>query len=188
MENKLVNIKNRSDSKVAYTLPDTGVSRTWAPGEVKRNISVSELEQVTYIPGGTVLIKDYLLISDKDVCEDLGIETEPEYFYGEKEVEILLTSGSYEQFLDCLDFAPEGVIDLIKSMAVKLRLNDVRKREALKSRTGLDVTSAIANEEFANSKDEDNATNAATTKKRRASAVSEEKPKAAPKRRAAKVE
>jgi len=50
-----------------------------------------------------------------------------------------------EQFLDCLDFAPAGVIELIKKFAVSLPLDNYEKRQALKAKTGLDVDKAIAN-------------------------------------------
>jgi len=39
-----------------------------------------------------------------------------------------MTTGSLDEFLDCLDFAPEGVKDLIKTLSVELPLNDVSKR------------------------------------------------------------
>jgi hypothetical protein len=45
--------------------------------------------------------------------------------------------------LDALDFAPEGVIALIKDEAVKTNLNDMSKREAILDKTGFDVTKAI---------------------------------------------
>ena len=48
-----------------------------------------------------------------------------------------------DAFLDALDFAPIGVIDLIKSMAVSLPLTDYNKRQALKEKTGFDVDKAL---------------------------------------------
>ena len=56
-----------------------------------------------------------------------------------------MTKGSLDAFLDCLDFAPVGVIDLIKKFSVSLPLNDIDKRDALKKKTGFDVTVALAN-------------------------------------------
>ena len=53
------------------------------------------------------------------------------------------TPGSMDEFLDCLDFAPDGVIDLVKNLAVTLKLNDYAKREAILEKTGFDVTKAI---------------------------------------------
>ncbi|MEG1778467.1 MAG: hypothetical protein RR263_00070 [Oscillospiraceae bacterium] len=148
---KLVNVKNRSDSGTGYTLTDSGVRRNWAPGEIKKGITIGELEQVTFIPGGLVILEDYLLINDQEVCEYLGIATEPEYFYTEEDVVTLLKTGTLEQLLDCLDFAPEGVLDLVKKTAVELKVNDIAKRNAIKEKLGFDVTSVIANIEYASS-------------------------------------
>ena len=67
--NKTVNVKNRGTGEVGYTLPDTGVRRTWMPGEVKKSISVAELEQATYIPGGQKLMQKYLVINDKSISK-----------------------------------------------------------------------------------------------------------------------
>jgi hypothetical protein len=51
--------------------------------------------------------------------------------------------GTLEQFLDCLDFAPESVLENIKDMAVSLPLNDVSKRNAIQEKLGFDVSKAI---------------------------------------------
>ena len=48
-----------------------------------------------------------------------------------------------KEFLDALDFAPVGVIDLIKSLSVTVPLYDMQKRAALKQKTGFDVDAAI---------------------------------------------
>jgi hypothetical protein len=55
----------------------------------------------------------------------------------------LLVNGSLDRFLDALDYAPEGVIDLIKTMAVNLPLGDVAKLNAIKAKTGFDAAAAI---------------------------------------------
>lgn len=151
---RLVNVLNRGTGEAGYTLPDSGVRRNWTPGEIKKNISVAELEQATYIPGGQKLMQKYLVINDPEVCEYLGLQTEPEYFYTEGDIRTLLANGTLDQLLDCLDFAPTGVIDLIKKIALETKLNDVSKREAIKNATKFDVTAAITNVEYASEKDE----------------------------------
>lgn len=166
--NRTVNVKNRSDSNAGYLLPDTGVRRNWTPGEVKKNLTVGELEQVTYIPGGLVILQDYLLINDQEVCEYLGLDTEPEYFYSEEDIKTLLRTGTLDQLLDCLDFAPEGVLDLIKKISIETKLNDIAKREAIKSKLGFDITAAISNIEYAALPEE-----ADTLKQRRAKPIGE---------------
>ena len=50
---------------------------------------------------------------------------------------------SLDQLLDCLDYAPEGVISLVKNMAVDMKLNDVSKRDAIKDKTGFDVSKKV---------------------------------------------
>ena len=54
-----------------------------------------------------------------------------------------MQTGSIEEFLDCLDFAPPGVIDLIKKLSVSLPLADIPKRQALKTKTGFDCDAAL---------------------------------------------
>ena len=56
-----------------------------------------------------------------------------------------MVHGSIDAFLDALDFAPIGVIDLIKTMSVSLPLEDYNKRKALLQKTGFDVDKAISN-------------------------------------------
>ena len=63
----------------------------------------------------------------------------------ERDVANIIVNGSLDEFLDMLDFAPDGVMDLIKRMAISLPLNDYNKREALKKKTGLDVEAALRN-------------------------------------------
>jgi hypothetical protein len=63
----------------------------------------------------------------------------------EAQIVDLLKTGSLPAFLDCLDYAPEGVIELVKKFAVELPLTDFEKRNALKVKTGFDVDKAVAN-------------------------------------------
>ena len=62
-----------------------------------------------------------------------------------KDIERVMLHGTLDEFLDMLDFSPEAVREIIKSLAVKLELNDVRKREAILNKTGFDVTRALEN-------------------------------------------
>ena len=142
--NTVYNVLNRSSSMVGYTIPELNIRREFQPGETKK-IKFSELEQLTYQPGGTTLIQDYFLIREQEVTDALNIQTEIEYYMNEDNVRDLILNGSLDQFLDCLDFAPEGVIEMIKKLAIELPMNDVEKREALKKKTGFDVDSAIKN-------------------------------------------
>lgn len=138
------NVKNRSAGIVLYKIPEEGITRRFAPGETKR-ISYQELLQLSYQPGGREIMANFLQIQSEGVPKSLGIKTEPEYYMSEKDVVALLRDGTLDQFLDCLDYAPAGVIELIKKFAVELPLEDYKKREALKVKTGFDADRAIIN-------------------------------------------
>lgn len=153
MEKTTVNVKNRGTATVVYSLDDSGVRRSFAPGEVKKNITIKELEELTYKAGGMKLLEKYLVINDQEVCDYLSIKTEPEYFYDENSILTLLKTGTLDQLLDCLDFAPTGVLDLVKKVALEIKINDVEKRDAIKKKLGFDITAALSNIEFANSAD-----------------------------------
>lgn len=143
MSEKIYLVKNRSASRVHYSVPELGIkSRDFQPGETKR-IKFSELEGLSYLPGGRELIRDYLLITDEEARNEFVGHVEPEYNMTEKEVRELILNGSQDEWLDCLDFAPEGVIDLIKAMAIELPLTDTRKMEAFKKSKGVDLARMI---------------------------------------------
>ena len=146
MAGKMFNVKNRSSSMVVYRIPEDGVRRQFAPGESKR-LSYAELEKLTYQPGGRALLTNFLQITEDEATEGLGIHTENEYYMSEEQIIELIKTGSMEAFLDCLDYAPVGVIDLLKNYAVSIPMNSIEKREALKEKTGFDVTVAIRNSE-----------------------------------------
>ena len=138
----LIKVKNRDAGTVSYTVPELNVTRLFQKGEIKE-IPFNELQQLAYTIGGKVLLKECLVIGDEDALEALVGGVEPEYFYTEEDVKDLLTRGSLAQLQDCLDFAPSGVIDLVKDYAVKMEVNDISKREAILKATGFNVTKAI---------------------------------------------
>lgn len=160
----MFNVKNRSTSVVVYKIPETNIRREWAPGEVKR-LPFDELEKLTYQPGGRELIANFLQIIENEVTDDLNIHREAEYDMSEAQVRDLILTGSLDAFLDALDFAPLGVIDLIKTLSVSLPITDMQKREALKAKTGFDVDKAIANDR-ASKEDEKPSTSAEAPKRR----------------------
>ena len=142
MSERIVEVTNRNSGFVGYTIKDQGIWRNFAPGETKK-ISLSELEALQFTPGGAYTLKNSLMIKDMDALSALNIVTEPEYFYTDKEIKELLTTGTLDQLKDCLDFAPEGVIDIIKKMAVEMELPDTQKRKAIYEKTGFSIDNAI---------------------------------------------
>lgn len=141
--NDLVRVQNRDNGSVGYTIPDlNNLHRTYQPNETK-NITMDELRKLSYVPGGMEILRNYLVILDEEAREEILSDVEPEYYLTKDGVKKLLLEGSLDALLDCLDFAPSGVIDLVKDVAVEIELNDVKKRDAILNKTGFNVTNAI---------------------------------------------
>ena len=143
-KNTKIKITNRSESYLSYGMPDlnNGFRRKFAPGETKE-VPFEEIQKLAYIPGGDYMLQHYLVISNIEARDEILGNVELEYDFTAAEVKNLLQNGSLDQLLDCLDFAPLGVIDLVKKTAVEMKLFDTRKREAILNKTGFNVTSAI---------------------------------------------
>lgn len=142
-KNTLVKVINRFSGTVGYEVDDLGVYRNFYPGESK-DIPFEELEKLSFTPGGMTILKEYLEITDKNIAAKIfNLNPEPEYFYSKEDIKKVMQSGTLDEFLDCLDFAPASVHELIKDMAVNLPLNDVSKRKAIKDKFGFDVDKAI---------------------------------------------
>ena len=154
-QDTLYDVKNRSASMVVYKIPEDGIRREFAPGESKK-IKFGELEKLSYQAGGRALMTNFLQITNEKVTSNLNIHTEAEYYMSEDQIKTLILEGSLDAFLDCLDYAPVGVIDLVKKFAVALPMNDIQKREALKNKTGFDVSTAIRNMELEKAEDKEN--------------------------------
>lgn len=142
MSTAMYNVKNRSAGVAVYSIPEMGISRSFQPGETKQ-ISAEELEKLTYRPGGMALLANFLQIIEPEAIARVGLNPQPEYHMSEQDIVKLMQTGSIDEFLDCLDFAPPGVIDLIKKLSVSLPLTDIQKVSALKAKTGFDAAAAL---------------------------------------------
>lgn len=141
--NTFVKIINKYSGVVGYEVPDLHIHRNFFPNESKE-ISYEELEKLSFSPGGEVILTEYLEIEDQEIANKiLHKAPEPEYYYTEEDVKKIMNQGTLDQFLDCLDFAPSVILDMIKTLAVNMPLNDVAKRDAIKEKLGFDVTRAI---------------------------------------------
>lgn len=141
--NTMIKVTNRDNGSVGYTIPDmNNLHRKFQSGESKE-VSMEELRRLSWIPGGQYIIENLLVIENKEAQQELLPSVEPEYNYTREDVEDLLSKGSLEQVQDCLDFAPQGVVNLVKEVAVETELNDIQKREAILAATGFNVSKAI---------------------------------------------
>ena len=138
----LVTVENRTAGKIVYQIPDRHIRRELAPRQTIR-VPKEEIEALSYTAGGLDLIRNHLLVKDEQVLDALNIHREPEYYMNADNVAKLIKEGTLNEFKDALDFAPDGVKDMIKDLSVQIPLNDFSKRQALKEMTGFDVDAAI---------------------------------------------
>lgn len=142
---KMCKVTNRSAGRVIYNIPEDHIRREFYNKETKE-IALSELEKLAQQPGGRKLIYNYLSIQDADAIGHLvNRPIEPEYWLTEDKIPDWMNTCSLDEFKDALDFAPEGIKDLLKKYAVSLPLNDFAKRQALFEQLGFNVTKAIEN-------------------------------------------
>ena len=162
----LVTVENRTAGKIVYRIPDKGIRRELAPRQ-KIRVTKQEIEDLSYTSGGLDLIRNHLLVRDEEILDDLNIHREPEYYMNADNVAKLIRQGTLDEFKDALDFAPDGVVDMIKDLSVQIPLNDYSKRQALKEMTGFDVDAAIQHDKENKAADDGEATAAPVQKIRR---------------------
>ena len=168
----IIKLTNRDTGFVGYTIDDLNIHRRFTPGETKE-VTFEELERLSWAAGGKEMLRDYLIIEDKEAAEEILGNVEPEYFYTKETVDKLLKDGSLEQLQDTLEFAPKGVIDLVKQEAVDLKLDSTAKREEIQKATHFNVTNAI--DLGVNEASEDTVAAATSTRRAQPVAASETK-------------
>ena len=160
----MISVTNRDKGSVGYQIPDLGnLNRQFQSGETKE-IAFEELEKLSWIPGGLYILENCLVIDNEEAVKALLHKVEQEYYYTKDDVKKIMTSGTLDEFLDCLDFAPQGVLDMIKDLAVSMPLNDVQKRQAITDKLGFNVDNAInLTKDSANDKAEEGGRRVKTT-------------------------
>ena len=151
-----VTVENRTAGKIVYNITDRHIRRELAPRQSIR-VPKEEVEALAYTNGGMDLIRNHLLVKDDKVLDELNVHREPEYYYTADNVAAIIKNGTLNEFLDMLDFAPEGVIDMVKDLAVQLPMQDFSKRNALKEKTGFNVDEAIRHDQENKAVEEDEA-------------------------------
>lgn len=184
-DSELVVVRNRNNGSTGYRLYDSNIRRRFSPNETKK-IPLEELRALQYAPGGDYILKNLLIVENRGALEDLNMQVEPEYFYTEDTIKKFLYKSEMDAFLDFLDFAPAGAIEIAKRIAVEERIPDSRKREAITKKTGFNIDNAINVNKMLEEDDEKEKKAAEAAKARRVK-VEEKKEEApaAPQRRVA---
>lgn len=154
-DDKLIRVRNRASGSVGYSL-DNNFHRNFEYKEVKM-IPFGELKQLQYAPGGEYALTNLLVVEDEEALKLLNMKVEPEYFYSEDKIKELLLNGSIDAFADFLDFAPSGALDIAKTIAIREEIPDVRKRDMLSEKIGLNINNAIMVNKVMNDEDAEKA-------------------------------
>lgn len=171
----MISVTNRSAGSLSYTLDELRMKRRFTTGETK-DIPFLELKTLYNTYAGKSILNEELCINNKEVVKILEMEVEPEYYYTEDKIKEIMISGTLNEFLDMIDFAPSGVHTIIKNLAVSLPLNDVTKRDAILEKLNFNVTNAIGIQNSNFDDGSEDTTNKPVQQKRRVAAVEEEKP------------
>lgn len=147
--NAIVSVTNMVDNGVSYSIPEMNVSRHFNPFETK-NLTADEIRSLNFKRGGRVLLRDFLCVKNDELKKELGIPTDiPEYDYTAADIDRILLQEDDDVLRDTLDFAPEGIIELLKSRAFKLKIPDTNKRKIIFEMTGTDIDTQITLQEQA---------------------------------------
>ena len=133
---------NRSDGTVVYSLPEYHVRRVFNLGESK-DIPEEEINALWQDDGGNSLIRNELIVQDEEWVNKNMPNAPIEYFWTVEDVDKCIKEDSLELFEETLEYAPTGVIDLIKSRAWQLPMTDLNKVDALEKKTGFNALKAI---------------------------------------------
>lgn len=182
----LVPLYNRvSNGEVIYRIDEIGVRRSFESGETKK-VTMEEIRKLSWVPGGTEILRDCLIIQNEEAVEEILGQVEPEYYYTKQDVINILVNGTLDELDDCLTFAPLGVVDLVQDVAISMNLNDMSKRKLIQEKTGRNIDRAIrANEEVAAAMKEADKPAEEQPKVRKASAPSTPTEPSAPQRKSA---
>lgn len=144
-DNKKIKVQNLVNYQVGYRIPEMNIRRIFSGSEVK-DIAAKELRALFYQKGGQELLVNYLSVKDAELAKEFGVGEdviEHEYNWTQDDVDHVLTSGTNEVLLDALDFAPEGIKDMIVNRAIDLRIPDMNKRDIIEEKTGHNVDAMI---------------------------------------------
>lgn len=145
-----IEVVNMTNHKVGYNLGDENIHRTLQPDE-HRKILAGELRKLNYQKGGHILLTDYLSVKNAELAREFGVNVDDqiEYNWTSTDIDRVLNEGSYDELMDAMDFAPEGIKQRLAARAVELKINDSNKRKIITDKSPYDIDAQIKNVEIA---------------------------------------
>lgn len=149
----LIPVRNMVDHKVVYTIPELSRRVVFEPFQEKK-VPASELRALNYSTGGEILLHNYLCVLSNDMRTEFNIPADQvEYDWTIKDIHRVLEdlNSPIEALEDALDFAPDGIRELIVDSAVKWKIPDSNRRKVISRMTGVNIDKMI---EFAEATDQ----------------------------------
>lgn len=70
--NDFVKVRNLTNQKVSYLIPEKSIRRNFGPQETKE-IEVSELRELYFKAGGAELLVEYLCVENEELASEFGV-------------------------------------------------------------------------------------------------------------------
>lgn len=148
-DKKMILVQNLTNDDVIYIDNDGGVERRiiFKPQQTQE-LPEDMIERMSYDIGGSRLLTDYLSVKDDEIRQRIGVPADQiEYDYTKEEVIANLKSNDLNVILDMLDFAPEGIIEMMVTEAVNLPITNRDVMKAISEKTGKNIEMMINNKE-----------------------------------------
>ena len=144
--NDLIQVRNFTEQRICYLIPEKNVRRDFAPFESK-DIEAGELRELFFKSGGRTILQDYLGVCNQELAEEFGVSEDlytHEYSWTNDDIERVLLEGSEDELADALDFAPTGIVETLIVKAVELKIPDMNKRKLIQKMTDKDISKMIS--------------------------------------------
>lgn len=173
----MISVRNMTDHKQVLIDRNTRARYSFGPQQAK-TLSAEDLRSLAYVPGILTMFYDGKLRMDNmELCREFNIPTDiPEYDYTIEDIDRILVKEDIEVLMDVLDFAPEGILELVKNRAIALKIPSLEKRRVISERLSteqiaIDIDRMIRDAERMEMDMPVVETNKATEKKRRRAPV-----------------
>lgn len=167
----MIGIRNLTDYPLAYHVTSLGDLRRELPPRGRMRVSAGELRQLNYEMGGSELLRNYICVGNSALAEEFGVSSDTvEYNWTVEDVDKALMTDPIEVLEDAMDFAPDGIKEMIAKRAVELEIPDSNRRKVISDNSQYDIDTMIKNKQAINA-DADASTEKKAPARRRAAST-----------------
>lgn len=163
-EIKKIKVRNNVTHNVGYTLPNSGLTKNFLPGQIIP-VNLEEIEEALYQPGVMVLFQQGLLAVDsleERIACGLAIEDDDKKImqdvvgvYTKEEIVAALKSDKLIDIVQILKDGTSATKQRIIDLALEYEIFDGKKNAEIKKYTGADVFEIHQNKRKLDANDEE---------------------------------